>query len=211
MAKRSVTYENEYRGYPINTVKEKGLGCDERFLEKYWNHVDDMTNRHSKVMQVRFDLRYPSDGSVDYDSKHISRFCEYLTRSFDRDNSSTHAVDLKLQWARDQKRHSSHPHYHCSALVNGNASQSKYTIFKRAEHYWGIVLKTSQEGLVDYCDKKRDGSRQDNGMMYRRGEENAQKIRGEMQYQASYLAKTRDKDGLSKGAWGGGGSRLPKK
>ncbi len=37
-------------------------------------------------------------------------------------------------------------------------------------------------------------------MMYRRGEENL-KIRGEMQYQASYLAKTRDKDGLSKGAW----------
>lgn len=211
MAKRPVTYENKHRGYPINTVKDKGLGCDVRFLDKYCDQVDDMTDRHSKVLQVRFDLRYPSDGSVDPDGRHISTFVEYVTRSFDRDKSSPHAVDMKLHWSRDQKKKSTHPHYHCLALANGNAIQSEYTIFKRAEHYWGIVLKTSQDGLVDYCDKKRDGSRQENGMMYRRGTKDAQETLGKMQYQASYLAKVRDKDGLSKGAWVGGGSRLSQK
>jgi hypothetical protein len=96
-------------------------------------------------------------------------------------------------------------------LVNGNAIKSEYAIFKQVERYWGIVLETSHGGLVDYCNKKRDGSRQENGMMYRRGAENAQEILEKMQYQASYLAKIRDKDGLSKGAWIEGGSRLPKK
>jgi hypothetical protein len=211
MAKRPITYENDYRGYPINTVKERGLGCDKRFLEKYRNHVDDMSDRHSKVMQVRFDLRYPSDGSVKFNPRHISRLGWYLTRHFDRDNSTPHSVDLRFRWSCEQKECVPRPHYHCVVLVNGNAIKSEYAIFKQVERYWRIVLETSHGGLVDYCNKKRDGSRQENGMMYRRGAENAQEILEKMQYQASYLAKTRDKDGLSKGAWIEGGSRLPKK
>ncbi len=139
MAKRPVTYENEYRGYPINTVKEKGLGCDERFLEKYWNHVDDMTDRHSKVMQVRFDLRYPSDGSVEFDPRHISRLGWYLTRHFDRSNTSHHSVDLRFRWSCEQKEGATRPHYHCIVLVNGNAHKSEYAIFKQVERYWRIV------------------------------------------------------------------------
>lgn len=211
MRRQKVTYENEYRDLPINANREKGLGCLSSSLQSYREKLDYMTDNHSKLLQVRFDLRYPSDNSVPYDKKHISRFCEYFKRSFDRNKTSPHSVDAKLDWVPDKKEKSSHPHYHCLALVNGNAIQSEYTIFKTAEHYWGVVLKSSQEGLVDYCNKSRNGGRQENGMMYRRGFEDAEETLEKMHYQASYIAKARDKEGLPKGAWIRGGSRIPKK
>lgn len=211
MRRQKVTYENEYRDFPINTNKEKRLGCISSSLQSYREKLDYMTDNHSKVLQVRFDLRYPSDNSVPYDKKHISRFSEYFKRSFDRKQTGGHLVDSKLDWVPDQKEKSSHPHYHCLALVNGNAIQSEYNIFKKAEHYWGVVLKSSQEGLVHYCNKDRDGKKQENGMMYRRGEADALEVLEKMQCQASYITKDRDKEGLPKGSWIRGGSRLPKK
>lgn len=210
MRRQKVIYENEYRDLPINTNKEKGLGCLSFSLQSYREKLDYMKDNHSKVQQVRFDLRYPCDNSVPYDKKHISRFCEYMKRSFDRMETGGHLVDMKLEWVPDKKDKSSHPHYHCLALVNGNAIQSEYTVLKRAEHYWGIVLQNDQDGLVHYCNKDRSGKKQENGLMYRRGSADAEETLEKMQYQASYIAKARDKEGLPKGSWIRGGSRIPK-
>lgn len=211
MRRQKVTYEEVYQDLPINTDQEKRLGCYSSSLRSYRNKLDYMTEHHSKVLQVRFDLRYPSGTTVPHDKKHISRFSEYIKRSFDRKKADGHLVDMKLEWVPDMKENSSHPHYHCIALLNGNAVQSEYTVFKQAEHYWGIVLKNDQEGLVHFCNKDRTGNKQENGLMYRRGAADSTETLEKMQYQASYIAKARDKDGLSKGAWIRGGSRIPKK
>lgn len=211
MRRQKVTYENEYRDLPINTNKEKGLGCHSSSLQSYREKLDYMTENHSKVLQVRFDLRYPGDNSVPYDQRHISRFCEYMKRSSDRNKVCNHLVDMKLEWVPDKKKNSSHPHYHCLALLNGNAVKSEYAVFQKAEHYWGIVLKSSHEGLVHFCNKDRDGKQQENGLMYRRGSADAEEALKKMQYQASYIAKARDKEGLAKGSWIRGGSRISKK
>lgn len=211
MRRQKVTYENEYRDLPINTNKEKGLGCLCSSLQSYREKLDYMTENHSKVQLTRFDLRYPSDNSVPFDKKHISRFTEYFKRSFVRNQTGPHSVDLHIEWVPDQKEKSAHPHYHCLTLVNGNAIQSEYTIFKKAEHYWRIVLKNDQEGLVHYCNKDRNGQKQENGLMYRRGSADAEETLEKMHRQASYIAKARDKEGLPKGSWIRGGSRIPKK
>ena len=210
MKKTNVTYEEEFNGYPVNTSKEKQLGCLVPTLERYRQHLEDMTSRHNKVMQTRFDLRYPSDGSVKFDKAHIYRFSDGLKKHFSRMNKSNHKVDLKLDWSPDQKESSAYPHYHCNALVNGNAIQSEYTILKAAEHYWGKALKSENQGLVNYCNKGRDGEKQENGLMYRRGDERCLEVKDKMFHQASYLAKIRDKEGLRKGSHSRGGSQLKK-
>ena len=64
MRRQKVIYENEYRDLPINTNKEKGLGCLSSSLQSYREKLEYMKDKHSKVQQVRFDLRYPSDNSV---------------------------------------------------------------------------------------------------------------------------------------------------
>ena len=50
----------------------------------YEKHLQDMTNRHSKVLQIRYDLRYPTDGNITYDSKQIRDFSEYMKRDLER-------------------------------------------------------------------------------------------------------------------------------
>lgn len=211
MKRHNVTYENKYNDLPINTNKDKGLGCFCSFLCRYREKFEHMIKKHSKVMQVRFDLRYPGDDSVSHDKTHISTLCEYLKRWFVRNQTGPHSADIQIEWVIDQKKSSSHPHYHVIVLVNGNAFQYAYTVLKKAEYYWGIILKTSHGGLVDHCDKYRNSNGRSNGMMWRRGSSDAKAILEDMHYQASYLAKARDKDGLSKGAWPRGGSRNPSK
>jgi hypothetical protein len=102
----------------------------------YEKHLEDMVHRHSKVFQVRFDLHYPSDGSVEHDPKQIRDFNEYMKRDLERnyplpkdgqrrssgkDGEETHKVDPRIISVREQHEESPHVHYHCLCLVNGKA------------------------------------------------------------------------------------------
>ena len=96
MKKKNLTFEEKFNGYSINTSKEKNLGCFVPTLERYNQHLEDMTIKHNKVMQTRFDLRYPSDGSVKFDKAHIYKFSDGFKKHFSRMRKSNHKVDLKL-------------------------------------------------------------------------------------------------------------------
>jgi hypothetical protein len=63
---------------------------------------------------------------------------------------------------------------------------------------------------VNYCNKGRYGEKQENALMYRRDDERCLEVKDKMVYQASYLAKIRDKEGLRKGSHSRGGSQLKK-
>ena len=52
----------------------------------YEKHLEDMLQKHSKVFQTRFDLRYPQDKTVDYDPNQIRDFNDYLKRTLERNN-----------------------------------------------------------------------------------------------------------------------------
>jgi len=53
------TFESQHNGLNINTNADKGQGCYTKILDKHQAHLQDMVNKHSQVMQVRFDLRFP--------------------------------------------------------------------------------------------------------------------------------------------------------
>ena len=59
MRNERITYEEQYQGHPIMTDKEKQLGCKEAILQKIDQLMTDMSNRHSKVFFMRYDVRFP--------------------------------------------------------------------------------------------------------------------------------------------------------
>jgi hypothetical protein len=186
----------------------------------YEKHLNDMRKKHSKVFQTRFDLRYPQDGSVEHGPKQIRDFNEYMKRDLERNNplpqegkkrspgkteTDKHKVDPRIISVREQKD-SPNPHYHCSALVNGNAKQSTQDIHKRAERQWGNALGTKNvDGLVDYCDDQGPPS-----VMIDKSKDDCEIAVKDAKRQASYLAKGRDKEKNPSRFWKATGSRPPK-
>ena len=206
-----ITYDNSFNGHPINADEEKRLGCKTKILEKYDISMKDMFNRHSKVLQVRFDLRYPQDGSVSPNPEHIHDFNYNLKRSLSRKKvAGGHDVDPQLVWTREQKD-SEHPHYHHLLLANGNAVRDYYPIVQKAEELWSRTIGSDQSGLVHYGDKSSNGVPNKNGIMVRKGHAAESEQKDKSYHQASYLAKERDKDRKVKGAWTCGSSRLKSK
>lgn len=182
----------------------------ENIMDKYHDTLEQSLAAHSKVMQVRLDLRYPENGYTTPDSKHIHDFNYNLKRNIARQKcAGDHDPDPKLIWVREQNR-SEHPHYHVLLLVNGNAMRNPHSIFEKADRLWGRALGVDPTGLVHHCTKGRHGNKQENGIMIRRGTADEAAQRAKCEQQASYLAKAYSKDIRPKGAWTCGGTRPPK-
>jgi hypothetical protein len=200
-----ITYKDEYKGMPINTDKEKKQGCIEKILDNYHESMSNMLGKHSKVMQLRFDLHYPIDNSVTPDKKHIPDFNRNLKRKLNRErHAGGHKVDAHLLWSIERYK-SVNPHYHYVCLINANAKQNYYPVVMEANRQWKNILKTDKDGLVDRCDKHGD-----NGIIVKRGADDEQAQLGRCSYQASYLAKDRSKDRMKKGARLYSGSKVKK-
>ena len=76
MRSERITYDEQYQGHPIITNKEKRLGCKESILEKIDQIMTDMSNRHSKVLFMRYDVRFPKDYAHPNDNELFSQFQE---------------------------------------------------------------------------------------------------------------------------------------
>lgn len=212
-----ITYDSHFNSLKINTNKEKGHGCFEKVLSIYHAHLDDMCSKHSKVWQQRFDLRYPADGSIDPDPKHRYVFSENLIKDLKRNTpifnrkgkskkKNPHHTDPRLIMVCEKGKTSNKIHIHGLVLINGNAKRNSNDIFTRIERQWANALNTDDvNGLVHYCNINGPGSY----MLDRNNPDFDGKLNDAF-YQASYLAKARDKDGLAKGSWLVTASRLPK-
>mgnify|MGYP000703663378 CR=1 FL=1 len=162
---------------------------------------------HSKVMQVRFDLHYPSDGSILPSPDHISDFSYNLSRRLKRMVIATHRVDPLYLWVREI-HDSSFPHYHFLLWINSNAIRIIYYFQYNNEH--GKYFKINEDGLVHYCLNKRRYPEYSNGTVIDKNKEDFSVKRDVAFRSGSYLAKTYSKDGLDKHAWRYGYSRLPR-
>lgn len=199
------TFEKDYKGLSINTNENKGQACQTQVLYKLHAHREDMLNKHSKVMQVRLDLHYPTDNSITPSSQHLEDFTYNLQRKLKREKiQGGHQVDPRLITVSEQNS-SNNPHIHGVLLVNGNAKQNYYPLLQEAEQQWKQALKTENQGLVDYCNKLGE-----NGIIMDRNKDDLQEKINECSYQASYLAKEKGKENKTKGSWLVKGTRLPK-
>lgn len=203
----TLTTEKEFKGKSINTNKEKDQSCIAEILEPINAHLNDMLENHSQVMAVRFDKRAPQ-GAEDLANKQVGRIFENMGRALDRkEYAGGHNPDPRIMCAAEN--HGNGNHYHCVAMVNGNAIQNPYTIYNAAEKYLGKASRVSQEetkGLVDYCNQQGN-----NGIMIERGKPDEEKKINQVMYQISYITKKRGKEDTSKGQHLYVGTRVPQK
>lgn len=195
--------QDTYKGLPINTSNQN-LGCIPQILDRIQGHLQDMLNKHAKVMLVRFDLHYPADGTVKSSHQHLHNFNYNFQRKLNRIRyAGGHRPDPRLITVIEQ-HHSSQFHIHGCVLINANAQNKYYPILLEIEKQWKQALSTKAEGLVHFCNTK------ENGIIIDRNKHDFQNKLEECHYQVSYLAKSRGKENLSKGTWLVTGTRVPK-
>jgi Protein of unknown function (DUF3296). len=194
----------------------------EIITKRYQTHLEDMISKHSKVLQTRFDLRYPKNYNNTIDTtSHISNFLDNLVRDLKRnvplpkpgmargrkETPQVHDPDPRIIWVKENHGGSNNPHYHCLTLVNGNAKKSGDDIQKRAKRQWDNVVEgDSTEGLVDFCYRQGGHS-----TMLNRNAPDFEIKMEQAKKQASYLSKQRGKENSEKGSWNAGGTRPPKR
>ncbi len=94
------------------------LAVIKKVLQKIEDILNTMLKYHSKIMIVRFDIRFPYSKSFDYN----------LKRKLNRERIiGGHRVDAKTIYVEEQKT-GEHPHYHFVVIVNANAKHNYYDI-----------------------------------------------------------------------------------
>ncbi len=201
----TTTNASNYHELPINTGINSQHSCFSSILQKLYERMGYMTRKHSRVLFVRFDVRFPTSMITDGSNEQITRLFKMLM-----DSSTYHSYGLHYVWVREQSKEK-HQHYHCVALLNGNKVQNHSAFLQSVSHAWNHVLGVQCNGLINFCNKHRDGSPAENGVMIRRpksgstGAEQAEQERAFNQafencfYWSSYLAKTNQKSNTPKG------------
>ena len=207
--KKEITFEYVFDGLQILPSRDETEVKFIDILNKQKELMEFAIANHSKVMQIRFDLHYPSDGSILSSPEHISDFSYNLSRRLKRMVIATHRVAPLYLWVREI-HDSSFPHYHFLLWINANAIKNRFTVFDMANKLWKNTLKTNEEGLVHYCLSKRREPEYDNGIVIDKNKEDFSTKRDVAFRSGSYLAKTFSKDGLDRHAWRYGYSRLPR-
>ena len=146
----NITYEPTFNGYPINSDKERGLGCYTKGLTILQRKLESMTESHSKVLITGVVLRYPQDGSVEPSSRDITVFNKILIRDLERNNilpesgrlrgkrrnvpnrAPKHRVDPSITIVCEQHGEDKNPHAHVIIMLNGNAKRDPRDVQKRA-------------------------------------------------------------------------------
>lgn len=88
-----VTFEDVFDGLQILPSRDDTEGKFIDILEKQKELMEFAIANHSKVMQIRFDFYYPSDGSILPSSDDISVFSYNFSRRLRRKVIATHKVD----------------------------------------------------------------------------------------------------------------------
>ena len=167
---------------------ETGYSFYKHYLEKGIEMLDSMSSRHNKVMQTRMDFRYPQKMQSDGSNKDFSKALQGLTKELNREGD-----DPQYLGRREQKGQANQ-HYHLNILTNAKKHESRRRIIEKAERHWGNALGLTPEevreiGLVDYCNRDRDGNFRPNGYMLARGAEDYDTTRDSMIRQMSYITK----------------------
>ena len=154
-----------------------------------------MTDRHSKVLVARVDIRYPQDYVADGSNKDFSSTMQAVCREFSRKGYDPQYI------AKREQKTSVNPHLHVAVLLDGNKKRSIASIHKTFEKHWanqlGIPLEeVQQKALVYPCNKAPDGSPRANGRMVKRSPypcEQRLQINETIKH-LSYIAKIDDDD-----------------
>ena len=196
MRKNRVTTTTEYNGHPVIPGRIQEFSYSTKILSKNQELLDSTLKRHNKVLCYRMDLRFPDDKTYENPNKLLSSFMNVYTNGLSRKGYDPAYA------ARLEQETSVNPHLHVEMLVDGNLAKDYMPLVEDAETRWermlGVSSKTNSSetnnGLVDRCNKKKDGTPQENGIMIRRNSPYCNDQYDQVHQQMSYLGKDKESD-----------------
>ena len=180
----TITYQSPYNNFPINV--KPGRGCYTNILDKIQDRFNSALAKHSQVLLIRFDVRYPQ-GMIPADNSLLQGFMENYIRYLQRHNYSPIYL-----WNSEggHKKRGSRIHHHVFLILNGNSIRYMPNLNK-AEELWNRALGLplgSNRKLIHRCHPNTEISPrlyQTRGMIHRSDME----ARRQAIYWTSYCGK----------------------
>lgn len=157
--------------------------------EKATQLFDSYQRRHSRVLSVREDIRYPTDYGPVYDNEDIAKTMAKVAQTFARKG-----LDPAYIWVREQDT-SEHPHYHCLFFLDGQKTRSAQMVYDITERHWQNTIGTDSKGLVHYCNGTPEQPHE-NGEVISRSQGRPEYVDRQISYMAKPTGKSPQKDGL---------------
>ena len=190
MPKKKTFIDNQYHGTKLSDAPRE-FSCT--YMQSIENLLWTMTERHSKVLIARLDLRFPKDHNADKSNRDFSKTMQAVCQEFSRKGYDPQYV------AKREQMTSENQHYHVGILLDGNKKRSINAVRETVEKHWARQLdipleEVQQKALVYPCNKAPDGSPRESGRMIKRGSWEQKTDEKESLKQLSYLAKVDSRD-----------------
>ena len=202
MPRKKTFTDNYFHGYQLS---EENHTFNKNAMEKIMKMTNSMIARHSKVLQVRFDLRYPQD-HIPLKQTSQGRKRSDFSRTMQAVAQELNRKHLDVQYVgKEERENSIHPHAHFGVQINGNKMQRRNSILPVVEKHWGHTLNIPAEEiherqLVFPCNQDGEGNPRASGYRIDRNDTtHFQEQKEAAVRQLSYLAKERESDTLPKG------------
>ena len=115
------------------------------FNDNFEEILEYMIKRHSRVLPVRVDLRFPQGYHHDGKNTELQRFHRWIEQHY-RDRN----IECRHHSVREQNS-SVNPHYHVMLLLDGNRVRSPVDVYETCNRIWKLIVNSDQDGLVHYC------------------------------------------------------------
>ena len=202
MPRKTTFTDKQFHGYQLT---EQDRTFNQNAMKKIMEMTDSMIDRHSKVLQVRFDLRYPHDHTPQQELSQGRKRSDF-SRTMQAVAQELNRKHLDVQYVgKEERENSIHPHAHFGLQINGNKKQRRNSILPIVEKHWGKTLNIPAEEvhrkqLVFSCNQDGEGNPRANGYRIDRNDVlHFQEQKEAAIRQLSYLAKERESDTLPKG------------
>ena len=197
MPKSDLFHGENYKGYELAQKNQK---YSLKYLDKAVDLIETMTERHSKVLTVRVDVRYPTSINSDGTNRDFQHLMENLMKDYERKGYDPQYI------ARREQRKSKNPHLHRGLALDGSKKRDRDSVIKDIENQWGNVLGMTQEEikeskLIYPCNTDPQGNARSNGYLIEKPKQGD--IESLIKYQddkdgavrqLSYLCKREDDD-----------------
>ncbi len=192
---RRTTKKKTFNGHPINTGPDK-TPCDKRILSTTERVMNDMLEAHSRILACPFVVRFPQ-GYEPNGNTEIKRAMAETVKECQRENPPHKPAYVMVK----EQSADGGSHFHGLLLTDANVVKSPVKTLKMLEKHLDRAVgiagqnETQDQGLVETCDKDRNGNAQRCIYPVHRGNETEF---DDVFYWASYMAKTKDKNDESR-------------
>jgi len=179
-----------FNGLNVN-CGDGNLYVRDDILEAIYTRLRFMTECHSFVLILRYDLRFPQHAQFDDYRYALQNFMNTFSVYLKRRGVHYHYV-----WVKEIES-SDNPHYHCVFIVSADQGESSYLLNQEAQKIWSRICSGSYSSasmsLLHFCPRRlHDGSIQWD-VLISRDDPNFEFEFRDIYYWLSYLAKTNTK------------------